>query len=89
MTTGNDACLTFKGASVRGTVSIFGPRIYYAIDKSQLREWEKDHQILDTTDCVTMMMLREPPYHCTIRLRIGFVAGIHIVNSLYAEAGTS
>jgi len=76
---------TFKGAHSATILSIFDPRIRDAIEASQLRLWEKKHGLYDTTDCVTMRVCRKEPQRGTMLLRIGFILGIDITNSLYAE----
>lgn len=80
------ACLSFSGASVSAIASLFHPQVCNAIEKSQLRSWEKEHSLPGRTDCVTMESSRIEPNHGTIRLRIEFLDGICIVKDLYAES---
>jgi hypothetical protein len=90
-TTEQDNCayVTLKGASVSAIKSILHSRIHDAIEKAQLRSWEKDCLLLETTDCVRMEMRRSEPQHGTLRLRIEFLHGIRIVKDLYAESASS
>ena len=73
-----------REASVSAIHSIFGPRVWNAIEKSQLWEWEKKNLSKDTTDCVSMEIHQQQPCQGTFRIRIGFVAGTFIANQLYA-----
>lgn len=74
----------FQEASVSAISPIFGPRIGNAIEKSQLREWEKADSSHDTTDCVSIEVQPQQPHNGIFRLRIGFIAGTYIANKLYA-----
>lgn len=80
------ACFTLRGASVSAIGSLFGVSICEGIDRSELRSWEKDHLLLDATDCITMQLRREQPEHRRLRLRIGFWAGVSLVNELYSTS---
>lgn len=74
---------TLQRASVSAISSTFSPCVCDAIEKSQLRAWEKNNLLLDITDCVTMETSREQPHHGTIRMRLGSVAGLYIAKNLY------
>ncbi|KAL4766959.1 hypothetical protein BDW60DRAFT_201170 [Aspergillus nidulans var. acristatus] len=74
----------FQAAHTSGIPLIFGPRIAEAIEKSQLREWEKHHSFLETTDCVSLKVYSQQPANAVFHLRIGFVAGTYIARTLYA-----
>jgi hypothetical protein len=74
---------TIEGASISAVKSIFYPPIYDAIEKSQLRTWEKKHLLLERTDCVKMDISLKKPYYGTIHLRVEFLDGIGIVKDLY------
>lgn len=77
-----------KGASVKAVASLFSQNVCDAIESSQLRLWEKDHQMLDTTDCVSLQVWRCSPCRGVIGLRIEFKLGMDIVNELSANNGT-
>ncbi len=64
--------------------SLFHFRICDAIEKSQLRSWERDCLCQDITDCVTLEMDSTEPEHGVLRLRTDFTRGISIVKDLYA-----
>jgi len=80
------AYFTLTGASVSAISSIFNPTVGDAIKKSDLREWEKGHLLLDTTDCVTMELHRKEPHCGTIRLRVQCIAGVQIAHILYNDS---
>lgn len=74
----------FQEASVSAISFIFGPCIGNAIEKSQLREWEKTNSSLNTTDCVSIEIHPQQPHNSTFHLRVGFIAGTYIASKLYA-----
>ncbi|KAH2835848.1 hypothetical protein KXV85_005017 [Aspergillus fumigatus] len=74
-----------RGASISAILSVFGPRIWGAIEKSQLRKWEKDNLSEETTDCVSIEIHPRRPHCSTCRVRIGFIDGTYIANRLYAH----
>ncbi|KAB8212681.1 hypothetical protein BDV33DRAFT_211038 [Aspergillus novoparasiticus] len=80
------AYFTLRGASVSAIASVFGSDICEGIKDSELRNWEREQLLVDTTDCVTMQIWRAQPHHGIIRLRIGFYAGVNLANRLYAES---
>jgi hypothetical protein len=84
-----NACFLLKGARVSIIRSVFHSRICDAIDKSQLRAWEKEHMFLGSTDCVRMEINRKEPQHGTIRLRVEFLDGIAIAKTLYEEPASA
>ncbi|QSS51654.1 hypothetical protein I7I53_07026 [Histoplasma capsulatum var. duboisii H88] len=55
-----------------------------AIEKSQLREWEKSNSSHNTTDCVSIEIHPQQPHNSTFHLRVGFIAGTYIASKLYA-----
>ncbi|KAI9038099.1 protein hrmA [Aspergillus affinis] len=59
----DNAHFTILGASVTGISLIFCPEICAAIEKSNLRAWEKENLLSDTTDCVTMEAYRGKPHY--------------------------
>jgi hypothetical protein len=73
------------GASITGIALWFALRIREAIESSQLRLWEKERDMLHVTNCVTMTVSRKEPSQGTLRIRVGFIAAIPILNDLYAE----
>lgn len=81
----DQAYFTLKGASFEAVTSIFSHDVTDAIETSQLRLWERDHLLLDTTDCVVMQVWRGIPHRAVIRLRMGFVSGMNIATKLYAD----
>lgn len=81
---GDNAYYTLQGASVSAVKSILGPSVYSAIESSELRCWETNPSLLDTTDCVTLHVWRSQPNFGFIRLRIGFDPAISFLNNLYA-----
>ncbi|OJD28255.1 hypothetical protein ACJ73_00334 [Blastomyces percursus] len=74
----------FQEASVSAIPSIFGPRMGDAIEKSQLREWEKSNSSHNTIDCVSIEIHPQQPHNSTFHLRVGFIAGTYIASKLYA-----
>jgi hypothetical protein len=78
-----------EGECVSTMRSVFHPQICDAIDKSQLRAWEKDHLCLNSTDCVRMHIDRKEPQHAKIQLRVEFVDGIAIGKALYGEPASA
>lgn len=64
--------------------SLFHPRICEAIEKSQLRLWEREYSSQEVTDCVTLEIDPAKLEHGVLKLRIDFTQGIHIVKDLYA-----
>ncbi|KAJ5531477.1 hypothetical protein N7527_004870 [Penicillium freii] len=82
----DDAYFTLRGAHVEALPSIFSTEVCRGIDESQLRTWEREQLLVDTTDCVTMQLRRGQPHLGIIQLRIGFYAGSHLANVLYQEA---
>jgi hypothetical protein len=80
---GVNALFTLKGVSVSDVRSVFPPSICDALDKSQLRTWEKEHLLLESTDCVKIEIHRKKPQHGTIRLRVGYFNGVNIAEVLY------
>ncbi|PYH76408.1 hypothetical protein BO82DRAFT_296214 [Aspergillus uvarum CBS 121591] len=79
------AYFSLRGASILSIPSIFGTDICDGINDSELRRWEKNQLLSDTTDCVTMQIWRAEPQHGVIKLRVGFYAGLSLANALYAE----
>lgn len=79
------AYFTLRGAFVSAFPSIFSTEICRGIDDSQLRTWERENLLVDTTDCVTMQVWRGRPQRGIIRLRIGYYAALHLANVLYKE----
>jgi hypothetical protein len=77
------AYLTLRGACVSAIRLLFGTSVLEGIDESELRSWEKDQLLLDSTDCITMQVRRAQPEYGIIRLRIGFWAGVNLANELY------
>ncbi|KAL4777188.1 hypothetical protein BDW60DRAFT_95 [Aspergillus nidulans var. acristatus] len=74
----------FQAAHTSGIPLIFGPRIAEAIEKSQLREWQKRHSFLETTDCDSLKVYSQHPANAVFHLHIGFVSGTYIARTLYA-----
>ena len=64
--------------------SLFHFRICDAIEKSQLRLWERECFSQDITDCVTLELDPAEPEHGVLKLRTDFTRGIPIVKDLYA-----
>ncbi|KAJ5084779.1 hypothetical protein NUU61_009358 [Penicillium alfredii] len=79
------AYFTLRGASVSAMVSVFGADICEGIENSELRTWEREQLLVDTTDCITMQIWRAQPQHGIIHLRIGFFAGVNLANKLYYD----
>ncbi|EXJ72775.1 uncharacterized protein A1O5_03922 [Cladophialophora psammophila CBS 110553] len=79
---GDNAYFSFKGASVSGIASLFSPEICAMIDASNLRAWEKEHCLLDTTDCVTMEMSRAKPHWGVIKVRTAVFAAYSVSHML-------
>ena len=79
----DNAYFTLHGASNLAISSVFSQRVSTAITNSQLRYWEKQALLLETTDCVTMKLWRSQPQHGVICLRIGFFMSTLMANSLY------
>lgn len=70
----DNAYYSFKGASVSGIALLFPPDVCAAIDASNLRAWEKEHFLLETTDCVMMTMSRTKPHWGRIMVRVAVLA---------------
>jgi hypothetical protein len=81
------AYYSLHGASVSAIRTVFGDRISNAIENSELRTWEKQHLLIETTDCVKMQLSRKKPHYGVVCLRIEFTIGIHIADILYKDAG--
>lgn len=79
------AYFTLRGATVSAIKSVFHTDICEGIKDSELRNWEKEQLLINTTDYVTMQIWRAQPQHGTIKLRIGFYAAVNLANQLYAE----
>jgi len=79
---GDNAYFSFRGASVSGIASLFPPDICAMIDASNLRAWEKEHLLLDTTDCVTMEMSRAKPHWGVIKVRTAAFAAYSVSHML-------
>jgi hypothetical protein len=79
------AYFTMRGASVSAMRSVFGADICEGIENSELRHWEREQLLIDTTDCITMQICRSQPQDGNIRLRIGYFAGLNLANQLYAD----
>ncbi|PYI11731.1 hypothetical protein BO78DRAFT_403110 [Aspergillus sclerotiicarbonarius CBS 121057] len=79
----DNACFTFRGATVSQVSTILGSHIYQAMDESQLRKWEIDNFLLTTTDCITLHINRSWPHGCTICLRVGSSHGVFMATRLY------
>ena len=82
--TKDNSYFTFKGASILAIASLFSPKIREAIDASDLRAWERERYLLETTDCVMMTMSREEPHWGTVSVHIGYIAGFSILSELCA-----
>ena len=82
---GDNAYFTLRGASVSAIRSIFTTKIYDAIKCSELRIWEIENSLLETTDCLTLNIWRSQPQCGFIRFRIGFSSGISILNDLFVQ----
>ncbi|KAI2886035.1 hypothetical protein CBS63078_11066 [Aspergillus niger] len=80
----DNACFTFKGASVRDLPCVFGHQISQAIERSQLRKWEAENFLLQTTDCVSMDVSRAYPNASVLRLRIASSDGVLMASKLYS-----
>jgi hypothetical protein len=79
------AYYTVKGASVFAIRTVFTDSVYAAIEQSDLRAWEMEQRLIDTTDCLLMEINREVPHHGRIRLRTAYhLTMLEIVNVLYA-----
>lgn len=65
--------------------SIFSPYLQAAVESSDLRRWELDLSILETTDCVTLNVWRSRPFFGFIRLRIGYIFGTSFLNDFNAS----
>lgn len=65
------------------TIPEIGPRIDFAVEKSQLRKWEKEYTYKYTTGCLLMEINTRGGYGI-LHLRIGFVISTHIANQLYS-----
>lgn len=81
----DSAYFTLRGASVSAVSTIFTAEIFEGIENSELRVWERDQLLVDTTDCISMQIWRAQPQHGIIRLRIGFFAGVNLANKLYYD----
>ena len=81
--------LVFEPAVMCLAVVLSTPSLVAAIESSELRVWEKAQGLHDTTDCVVMTVNREKPHCATIRLRIGFLAGLDVTSRLCAEIGAA
>lgn len=79
----DNAYFTLIGASVAAIKSIFPSQIYDAIDASDLRAWEKEHFLTETTDCVTMKVFRRELHRGTISVRVGYFIGFPILERLF------
>lgn len=80
----DNAYFTLKGASISAIISLFSSRIWGGIDASDLRAWEKENYLLDTTDCVLMNIIRSDPQRGTVIIRIGYTVGYSILTDLCA-----
>ena len=76
--------LTKKGASIQEVIKLFTPDICQYIEGSEQRIWEKEHQLLDSTGCVTMELDDQDPSYGTICVRIAFDSTMSILTSLYS-----
>jgi hypothetical protein len=79
----DNAYFTIIGASIAAIKSFFLSEVYDAIDASDLRAWEKQHFLTETTDCVTMKVFREEPHRGTISVRVGYFKGFPILERLF------
>lgn len=79
----DNAYFTLMGASIAAIKTFFHSEIYDAIDASDLRAWEKEYFLTDTTDCVTMKVFREEPHRGTISVRVGYFVGFPILERLF------
>ncbi|KAL4891320.1 hypothetical protein BDV59DRAFT_182206 [Aspergillus ambiguus] len=80
----DNACFTFRGATVSRISTILGSHIYEAIEESQLRKWEIDNFLMTTTDCITLHISRSQPHGCTMCLRVGSSHGVFMATRLYS-----
>lgn len=81
-----EAHFMIEWASIPGITGFFNSPINDAIDRSNLRDWEKEHKILDVTNCVTMevKIVRNQPPVGIIRLRMEFRLSTQIARSMYS-----
>lgn len=63
MLTKDFAYFTLRGASVSAVSSTFSAEICEGIESSELRVWERDQLLVDTTDCISMQIWRAQPQH--------------------------
>lgn len=83
------AYFTLRGASVSGVKSVFSGAIDEGIEESQLRIWERENLLSETTDCVSMKIWRARPQYGAIQLRVGFRAGLNLANMLFPIRATT
>ncbi|KAK0755175.1 hypothetical protein B0T18DRAFT_400801 [Schizothecium vesticola] len=74
---------SLTGASVETIFAFFGPYLFQAIDQSKLREWEKEEQRPEITECVEVQLRDPTSRHGILKLRIGWSLAHGLVNSLY------
>lgn len=79
----DNAYFTLRGASVSAIASIFTPYVCHAIECSELRLWELDQLLLETTDCVTLNVWRSQPRFGFLDVRVGYSLSISFLNNLY------
>ncbi|PYH75398.1 hypothetical protein BO82DRAFT_388035 [Aspergillus uvarum CBS 121591] len=83
----DNACFTFRGASMSSIPIIFGSSLSQGIEESQLRAWEIKNFVLRTTDCISLDLTRSRPCEATVTLRVGWSHGIFMATKLYAFDG--
>ncbi|KIW13805.1 hypothetical protein PV08_08997 [Exophiala spinifera] len=79
----DDAYFTLIGASIKAIKSFFPKDLCDAIEASDLRDWEKTHFLLESTDCVVTHISRTKPHIGTISIRVGYALGVLLLNKLY------
>lgn len=80
----DNAYFTFQGAYVPNIQEVFGPHIHQAIEESQLRKWEVDSFMPNTTDCISLDIGRSQPYDGTMSLRVCSSHAIFMATKIYS-----
>ncbi|KAJ9644786.1 hypothetical protein H2204_001248 [Knufia peltigerae] len=81
--TTDTAYFTLTGANISGLLSLFPPEICDAIEASELRAWEREHFLTETTDCVTLKVCRTRLYQGCLSVRVGGEVGLSILDRLF------
>ncbi|KAK6371714.1 hypothetical protein LTS17_008537 [Exophiala oligosperma] len=81
--TTDTAYFTLTGANISGLFSLFPPEICDAIEASELRAWEREHFLTETTDCVTLKVCRTRLYQGCLSVRVGGEVGLSILDRLF------